>query len=339
MQKTLHHDVQPQTEETAPDDALSGGHGHFQVPPESAGERFDHFLVQKLTDLSRSEITRLIRSGAALLNGKIVKPGQRLHSGDQITLTLAQQGTRQHRPRPADISFSTLYEDQSILVIDKPAGLVVHPAEGHWQDTLVNGLLSRYTNLPGNDPLRPGIVHRLDKDTSGVLVIAKTAPALKNLCTAFKDRKVQKTYHAVLLRSPTQNAGRIVAPIGRHPVKRQKMAVLENGGRYAATRWQVLAARPGFSFVEIELETGRTHQIRVHMASLGAPIAGDTVYGGGLSDIEGLPVRRQLLHASTICFTHPETGKTMRCTAPLPPDMQQIVDLFDDGQVTEHDTQ
>ena len=224
---------------------------------------------------------------------------------------------------------SILHEDDSILVIDKPAGLVVHPAEGHWQDTLVNGLLHRYPNLPGDDPNRPGIVHRLDKDTSGVLVVAKNSLAHRRLSAAFKDREVHKTYHAVLLRSPKQSQGRLVAPIGRHPVQRQKMAVREENGRYAATRWQIVSAWPGFSLARIEIETGRTHQIRVHMASLGAPVAGDTLYGGQVQEIQGIPVSRQLLHASTLCFPHPETEKMVCYTAPLPSDMQQVLDRLD----------
>jgi len=301
-----------------------------RVPRESAGIRLDHFLVQALADHSRSEISRLIRAGAVQVNEQTVKPGQRLRAGDHITLILPEQLSE--LPQPRDIPISVLYEDQAILVIDKPAGLVVHPGEGHRQDTLVNGLLYRYGHLPGNDPLRPGIVHRLDKDTSGVLVIAKKQSALKYLNAAFKNREIGKTYHAILLRSPGRPEGRLVAPIGRHPVKRQKMAVLETGGRYAATRWKVLRAWPGFSFVEIDLETGRTHQIRVHMASLGAPVAGDALYGGKIREIAGVPVKRQLLHASAISFTHPETGRIVTCTAPLPADMRQIADRLDNSQ-------
>ena len=301
---------------------------------ENAGMRLDHFLVQALADYSRSEITRLIRAGAVQVNELTVKPGQRLRAGDCITLTLPEQ--RSELPLPRDIPISVLYEDASILVIDKPAGLVVHPGEGHRQDTLVNGLLYRYDNLPGNDPLRPGIVHRLDKDTSGVLVIAKKHSALKYVNAAFKNREIRKTYHAILLRSPGQSQGRVVAPIGRHPVKRQKMAVRQTGGRYAATRWKVLQSWPGFSLVEIDLETGRTHQIRVHMASLGAPVAGDILYGGKIREIAGIPVTRQLLHASTISFTHPETGRTLCSTAPLPTDMRQIIEGLDNVQ--EQDT-
>jgi len=295
----------------------------YQIAPDSAGLRLDHVLVQELVDHSRSEITRLIRSGAVLVNGQVVKPGRRLRAGDVVSVAFPEPCAEQ--PLPSDIPFSVLYEDDSILVIDKPAGLVVHPAAGHRQDTLVNGLLYRYPDLPTNDPSRPGIVHRLDKDTSGTLVIAKNTCALQRLSAAFKERQVRKTYHAVLVRSPKQSQGRLVAPIGRHPVHRQKMAVREQG-RYAATRWKVLESWPGFSFAEIDIETGRTHQIRVHMASLGAPVAGDSLYGGRVNDIHGVPVARQLLHASTLRFTHPETGQDVCCTAPLPADMQRVLD-------------
>ena len=295
----------------------------FHVFPDCAGMRLDHYLVQAGTDYCRSEITRLIRSGAVLLNKERVKPGRRLRPGDRIILR--PPAPILPRPRPREIDFTILYEDQALLVIDKPAGLVVHPAAGHDHDTLVNGLVYRYGDLPGNDPLRPGIVHRLDRDTSGVLVVAKTRSALTRLSAGFKNREVDKTYHAIVLRGPRQATGRLVAPIGRHPVKRQKMAIRETGGRYAATRWQVLASWPGFSLVQITIETGRTHQIRVHMASMGAPVAGDELYGGRIGEIGGVAVRRQLLHASTLSLNHPETGQIMTWTAPLPPDMEQVL--------------
>jgi 23S rRNA pseudouridine1911/1915/1917 synthase len=315
----------PQEQASLPQDVT------YQAAPDSAGIRLDHFLVQECTGHSRSEITRLIRSGAILVNDQMVKPGRKLRQGDSISVSIPEQPPEQ--PLPRDIALNILYEDDSILIIDKPAGLVVHPGEGHRQDTLVNALLYHYPNLPGADPNRPGIVHRLDKDTSGTLVIAKNSVSLRRLSAAFKQREVQKTYHAILLRSPGPAQGRVVAPIGRHPVHRQKMAVRKEGnGRYAATRWEVLEAWPGFSLVEIAIETGRTHQIRVHMASLGAPVAGDILYGGRMKEIHGVPVSRQLLHASTLRFNHPETGQVVSCTAPLPPDMQQVLDQLRETQ-------
>lgn len=299
----------------------------FQVGPESDGTRLDHYLVRQLDNHTRSEITRLIKSGAIEVNGQTVKPGHRLRPGDNILVFLPAPLPEAIQPR--EIPFSILYEDQSVLVIDKPAGLVVHPAEGHRQDTLVNGLLFRYPDLPGEDPARPGIVHRLDKDTSGVLVVAKNNNSLQRLSRAFRERQVRKTYLAVLLRKPAQDQGRLVAPIGRHPVHRKKMSVRESGGRYAATTWSIKKAWPGYSFAEIGIETGRTHQIRVHMASLGAPVAGDDLYGGRVNEIDGVRVTRQLLHASTLCFPHPDSGVTLSCTAPLPPDMDAVLMRLD----------
>ena len=265
----------------------------------------------------------MIRTGNVLVNNSVVKAGYRIRDKDEIIL-------RFPRPEPTDlvaqpIDFDILFEDEEVLVIDKPAGLVVHPADGHHSDTLVNGLLYRYKSLPGKETGRPGIVHRLDKDTSGVMVVAKTKKALTALSESFKKRTVAKTYHAILLRNPGKLQGTLTAAIGRHPVNRKKMAVRSNAGRYAVTHWKVLTNWPGFSFVEVGLETGRTHQIRVHMASLGAPVAGDELYGGRIRDGFDPPVKRQLLHASTLCFPHPVSEQNMQFTAPLPEDMRRVI--------------
>ena len=295
------------------------------VSARHAGLRLDHYLVRRFPDHSRSILGRLIRGGNVLVNNAPVKTGYRIREHDEITLQFPP-------PEPTDIlaqqiDFDILFEDEDVLVIDKPAGLVVHPADGHHSGTLVNGLLYlyRHKTLPGNDAARPGIVHRLDKDTSGIMVVAKTEAALTALSESFKNRRVTKIYHALLLGNPGRPAGTLIAAIGRHPVNRKKMAVRPNSGRYAVTHWKVLTAWPGFSFVEVGLETGRTHQIRVHMASLGAPVAGDALYGGRIRDGFEPPVQRQLLHASTLRFTHPVSEQDMQFTAPLPEDMQQVL--------------
>lgn len=301
---------------------------HLVVTPVQSGQRLDHFLVQQFSNFSRAVLGRLILSGDIRVNNRLVKTGYRLKKNDDISVCFPRQESPSLLAQPID--FGILYEDNALLVIDKPAGLVVHPGDGHRQGTLANGLLYYCGSLPGTDNLRPGIVHRLDKDTSGIMLVAKTENALKTLGESFKNRRVSKTYHTILLRNLNQENGRIVAPIGRHPVNRKKMAIRWNKGRYAATKWRVLKQWPGFCFAEIDLETGRTHQIRVHMASLGSPVAGDRLYGGTLRAEVGLPITRQLLHASTLCFHHPFSDKKLQFTAPLPEDMQRVLSLLDD---------
>jgi 23S rRNA pseudouridine1911/1915/1917 synthase len=212
-----------------------------------------------------------------------------------------------------------------LLVINKPPGLVVHPAAGHADRTLVNGLLHRYQDMAALEGDRPGIVHRLDRDTSGIMLAARTERMQQLLAAAFKERKIRKTYHALLLRTPKEESGRIVAPIGRHPVHRKKMSI-RSDGRYAATSWQILEHfANSFCFAEIKIETGRTHQIRVHMASLNTPVAGDTLYGGKIDNSAGIKAERQLLHASSLAFVHPATQQECLFTAPLWPDMEQAL--------------
>ena len=202
-----------------------------------------------------------------------------------------------------------------------------HRFAGHASGTLVNGLIHRYGELPGGEIGRPGIVHRLDKDTSGIMLIAKTENTHRLLSEAFKNRQVNKIYHALLSRRPQEEEGRIVAPIGRHPVNRKKMAIRHGSGRYAATRWKVLESfTNNMCFVEVVIETGRTHQIRVHMSSLGAPVAGDPLYGGRIGNSLEVVAERQLLHASSLSFVHPVTGETCMFHAPLQKDMITVLD-------------
>ncbi len=298
----------------------------FATLPGEAGLRLDLFLVRRLPDYSRSALGKLIRSGYVRVDGRILKAGYRIGAGERIEVVvppLASTGMI-----PERIDFTVLFEDESLLVLVKPPGLVVHPAAGHSSGTLVHGLLYHCNaGLPGMDEQRPGIVHRLDKDTSGIMLVAKTDRALRRLTEDFRERRIGKTYYALLLRCPRDLAGRLVTPIGRHPVNRQKMAVRNRGGRCAATRWRVIERfTEGLCFVELILETGRTHQIRVHMASLGSPVAGDHLYGGRVPESKGLVISRQLLHASSIRFNHPETGESLFFTAPLWPDMQMILE-------------
>lgn len=294
----------------------------FDVQPEEGGARLDHFLVRHLPDHSRSSLGKHIRSGHILVNSNQVKPGVKLHLGDIVTVELPAPEKSGLVAQPVD--FLILFEDEGLLVISKPPGLVVHPAAGHADSTLVNGLLHRYAHLPGESS-RPGIVHRLDKDTSGIMLVAKTEKMLRLLAAAFKERRIHKTYHALLLRCPKDMAGRVVAPIGRHPVNRKKMAIRNVSGRYAATSWKIVEQFPlsstSLCLAEIIIETGRTHQIRVHLASVGSPVAGDILYGGKVADKAGVRIDRQFLHASTISFIHPETGDDCSFTAPLWEDM------------------
>ncbi|OQX19996.1 MAG: hypothetical protein BWK76_02735 [Desulfobulbaceae bacterium A2] len=300
----------------------------YTVPASEAGSRLDHFLSHRQSGRSRAALSRVIQQGGALVDGLVAKCGLRLKVGSQIALRLPPASPPLRELAPVAMEFPVLYEDEALLVLSKPPGLVVHPACGHWQDTLAHGLLHRYGELPGTDRLRPGIVHRLDKDTSGVLLVARSAEALQALSRAFAQREVEKIYHAVLLRSPATMQGRVVAPIGRHPVHRQKMAIRPPGsGRYAATGWQVLQTfAQGLCLVELRLETGRTHQIRVHMASLGCPVLGDTVYGGAVPAGLALPELRLCLHASRLGLRHPLSGEALSFHAPLWPDLVALLE-------------
>ncbi|WP_051553933.1 RluA family pseudouridine synthase [Desulfobulbus elongatus] len=296
----------------------------FVTTPADAGQRLDHFLTGTYPEYTRSALNKLIGTSHVLVDGRRVKAGHRLRTNETVTVVLPPPSLPELTPEQID--FTVLYEDAHLLVISKPPGLVVHPAGGHRSGTLVHGLLHLCRELPAADAGRPGIVHRLDKDTSGVMLVAKTEIALRSLMADFKDRRIRKTYHALLVRCPKENEGRVVAPIGRHPVDRKKMAVRPVHGKYAATNWRVLERfANGWCWAEIGIETGRTHQIRVHMASIKAPVAGDTLYGGAVDRRAAIRPRRQMLHASTLRFRHPVTGEAFCCTAPLAEDMQAVL--------------
>lgn len=293
------------------------------VEKDKEGWRLDHFLVARFSDFSRSSLSKFIAQGHITVNSSAAKAGLRLRSGDVVSLSLPP-------PDPSElavekVSFDILFEDEHLLLINKPPGLVVHPGCGHKSGTLAHGLLYHLQDLPGADAGRPGIVHRLDKDTSGILIVAKTEVVLRGLMAEFQQRKIEKVYHAILLRTPELHEGRIVAPLGRHPVARQKMAIQQHG-KYAATQWAVQEQYAnGWCLAEVRIETGRTHQIRVHLSSIGFPVAGDVLYGGTVTSSTAINVKRQMLHASTLQFTHPASGEELRFTAPLWHDMKDVL--------------
>lgn len=308
--------------------------------PYAAGSvRLDRFLAEALPELTRSQIKRLIVEGSVTLDGNDVKAGLKLRGGEQISVDLHEPEPIETAPEP--IPLSVLYEDASLIVIDKPAGMVVHPAPGHPGGTLVNALLYHCDDLAGiGGELRPGIVHRLDKDTSGVLVASKNDQAHLALARQFKRHSIQRRYRALVhgLMKPAE--GTVDQVIGRHPVHRKKMSVNCRQGRQAVTHWRVLKQydQDRLSLVELSLETGRTHQIRVHLSSLGYPVVGDPLYGQPrrlragtdpelASLLQGL--KRQFLHAWLLGFEHPESGKMLEFHSPLPPELQQILDYLD----------
>lgn len=295
---------------------------HLQV--EKAGGRLDRYLAQALPDLSRAQAQRLIRQGRVALEGGIVKPSTPVGPGMRVVVRIPPSSPDELSPQL--IPLQVVYEDEDLLVVDKPAGMVVHPAHGHQEGTLVNALLARYPDLAVGDAGRPGIVHRLDRDTSGLMVVAKTEAALEHLRRQFKGRSVRKTYKALVCGRPPSSEGVIEAPVGRDPRRRQRMAVIA-GGRSARTYYELLETFAGYSLLAVSPETGRTHQIRVHLAWLGAPVAGDQVYGKerGRRGKRGLGLARQFLHAWRLSFERLGGEGMVTFESPLPPDLEQVL--------------
>ncbi len=293
---------------------MSEGCFEFSSEAGDAGSRLDHFLAARIGELSRSRIQALMEEGRVLVNGEAKLRSCKLRGGEKIALTVPAVIASENLPE--DIALEVLHEDADLIVINKPAGLVVHPAPGHAGGTLVNALLHHCKELSGIGGVeRPGIVHRLDKETSGCLVAAKNDAAHQSLTEQFAGREVRKTYLAICAGILKKKKGTTNVPLGRHPVHRQRMGVLlRGGGREAVTDWLVLAELPCGTLVQCTLHTGRTHQIRVHMKHLGHPVLGDEVYGkrGKFS--------RQMLHAWKLGFEHPRTGNPIDFTAPIPPD-------------------
>lgn len=294
---------------------------------ENEGERLDKILVARLSDYSRSQIQTLISEGAVMVDGASAKPGHRMKGGERVEVDIPEE--EEHVIEPRDIPLEILYEDEAIVVLEKEAGMVVHPGIGNEDNTLVHALLWHYPDMVNmqDDPRadgRMGIVHRLDKDTSGVMVVAKHIDALVNLMGQFKERTTEKTYLAMVERVPKTMVGRIDAPIGRDPKQRKRMGVV-NGGKDAVTEFEVIDTdfRDGRALVRIVIETGRTHQIRVHMAFVGAPIIGDTVYG---FNRQRIGLKRNFLHAHELSFDHPTTGERMTFVSELPAGLQNTMD-------------
>jgi 23S rRNA pseudouridine1911/1915/1917 synthase len=283
-------------------------------------ERLDRFLAAAIPELSRTQTKRLIQSGQVQIDGLEPKPNTILSEGTTITVMLPE--VEAVALQPQEIPLQILFEDAFLIAVNKPAGLVVHPAAGNRRNTLVNALLYRYPDLAVLDPERPGIVHRLDKDTSGVIVIARTEAALESLQAQFKSGKAQKTYLALVHGHPQAGAGLIDVPIGRHPRQRQKMAPLPDG-KPARTRYKVINTFTKTSLLELHPETGRTHQIRVHLAWLGHAVVGDTVYG---PRSKNPLIKRQFLHASQLSIRHPQQGHPLTFDAPLPEDLQAVLE-------------
>ncbi|MEQ8210874.1 MAG: RluA family pseudouridine synthase [Lacipirellulaceae bacterium] len=320
----------------------------FKVEAEQAGQRLDAFLSKQISAVSRVQIKRSIDAGQCSVNGKSQKASFKLAVDDQVELTLlAAQPTG---PKPEPIALEVLFEDESIAVVNKPAGMVVHPAKGHWEGTLASALAHRFQSLSKvGGETRPGIVHRLDRDTTGVIVVAKTDAAHRHLSQQFQDRTVKKQYLAIVLGRPDRDRDRIEFPIGPHPSSREKMALRADhaDSRVAETFYEVLQRYPGFSLVRAEPKTGRTHQIRLHMVHAGHPILCDKLYGGRSRltlgelralvrvkhfrdelDSDTVVLDRQALHAHRLSLTHPKSGESMDFEAPLPADMAQLQSML-----------
>lgn len=300
---------------------IPGERFSYAVSPAGSGLRLDQFLAVIAPATSRSLFSEAIGKGLIAVDGVVRKNSYRVKAGEVVA------GCIDPRPSfdvvPQAIEFAVIYEDDYLLALSKPPGLVVHPGSGNRDRTLVNGLVHHCLSIASvGEASRPGIVHRLDKDTSGVMLVAKQEVAHRRLVEAFKTRSLIKEYQALVHGRMREKSGRVVAAIGRHPQHRQKMAVLTTGGRHAVSNWQVLRefSLP-LSLLKVTIETGRTHQIRVHMAHLGHPLAGDQLYGGSRPGL----YPRQLLHAARLVFEHPMNGREMEVSAPLWPDFAEVL--------------
>ena len=304
------------------------------VEAADANKRVDAYVSEN-TELTRSAAAKLIENGDATVNGKAVAKNNKLKAGDVVEIELPEPIS--DKAEPENIPIDVVYEDNDIIVVNKPSGMVVHPAAGNPGGTLVNALLYHCKgSLSGiGGVVRPGIVHRIDKDTSGLLVVAKNDDAHNFLSAQLKTHDVSRIYYAIVIGSFSEDEGTVDAPIGRHPSDRKKMAVLKEGqgtARNAVTHYKTLARYKGFSLVRCQLETGRTHQIRVHMAYKGHPLLGDSVYGGGKTQFEaankGL-ISGQCLHAKELMLTHPKTGKEMHFECELPEEMKKLIEKLE----------
>ena len=307
------------------------------VEPVQSGSRLDQFLAHAL-GWSRARLQKLVKSGQVLVNGEPRPASYRVREGDSVSVRVPPP-TPSHLA-PEALPLAILFEDRDLLVVNKPPGLVVHPGAGHRQGTLLNALVHHCPDLKDiGEVSRPGLVHRLDKDTSGLIVVAKTSLAHAALVAQFQAHAITKRYQALVWGRLPEIEGKIDKEVGRHPTARQKMSVHPRQGKQAVTFWQVSREFPGpLTLVALTPQTGRTHQLRVHLASLGHPVLGDATYGGGVSRLHGHPrlevlkplVHRQLLHAGRLGVTHPRTGEPLTWEAPLPEDFQAVLDFLEE---------
>ena len=295
----------------------------FAAEKEDVGTRIDVFLAENMEDLSRSGVQKLIDEGLITLNGGKTKANYKLREKDIIDVTVPE--AKEVEILPEDIPLDILYEDSDVIVVNKPQGMVVHPAPGHFSGTLVNALMFHCgEELSGiNGEKRPGIVHRIDKDTSGVLMIAKNDMAHQSLAAQLAEHSITRKYNAVVYNGFNEDEGTVDQPIGRNPQDRKKMAVTQKHSRHAITHYRVLERMEKFTLIEAQLETGRTHQIRVHMTYIGHPLLGDPVYGPKKQPIS---LEGQALHARVLGFIHPRTGEYMEFEAPLPPHFEALLE-------------
>ncbi len=316
------------------------------VPEGEGGERLDHFVARMVGELTRSAAQRLIEAGLVTVSGSAAKPALKLREGEHVVVSIPPPEPAEAEPE--DIPLEILHEDSDLVVVNKPAGMVVHPGAGNPRGTLVNALLSHCHDLSGvGGELRPGIVHRIDKDTSGALVVAKNDRTHLALAHQFKEHTVKRVYLALVFGSPKADKGRIESTIGRHPSERTKMSGKARHGKHAVTHWQAVRRYPGLTLLRLKLETGRTHQIRVHLSEAGHPLVGDQVYGGGgrLAAIRDPEVRklirelgRQALHAKVLGFVHPATGEYLEFDTELPEDMARIIHYLEKAGNRESET-
>lgn len=305
---------------------LHGAPSSLRITLDTAGQRLDRYLASILHDRSRTAIQQLIAVGDILVNGRSSKPGYMLRAGDEILVTHLHVKADFSHIQPLALPLDIVYEDQDILIVNKPAGMIVHPAPGHRDDTLVNALLAHVPSIQeAGSNARPGIVHRLDKDTSGLLIVAKSARAHAALVEQMKRHEVIKRYLALVEGVVSLDQGSIDAPIGRDPRNRQQMAITSISSREARTHFRVIERFARHTLLLLQLETGRTHQIRLHLKAIGHPVVGDRTYGSGHSN-ERIAVPRQFLHAYQLSFAHPISGAKLEFEASLPPDLQVVLD-------------
>lgn len=299
----------------------------FLVEEEYEGERLDKYLSAVMEDLSRSYIQKLWKQNAVTLNGKAVKASTRLAAGDVVWLQIPEATVPEILPEKMDLDI--VYEDSDVILVNKPKGMVVHPAPGHYTGTLVNGLMKHCTDLSGiNGSLRPGIVHRIDMDTTGILIACKNDRAHNCIAAQLKEHSITREYRALVYGNIKEDSGTVDKPIGRNPSDRKKMAIVPDG-RHAVTHYRVLERFGDCTWIACRLETGRTHQIRVHMTSIGHPLVGDQVYGPASGKLAGISVaglQGQCLHAGLLGFVHPSTGAYMEFEAPLPAYLENMLE-------------